>query len=96
MGFQILNRGRLEHDHVPETIGSRNSAFFAVNLKRRNKGNEPLVDPGARYNFDQWNAMIAVPAVDSEIYRGAQPNLRPTMARALGIEPVPLDAARYP
>jgi len=84
MSVQVLNRGSLEHNHVPEVIGSRKAAFFAANLKRRNTGNEPLVDPGARYNFDQWNAMVAVPAVNSEIHRGAQPNLRSTIARAEG------------
>jgi|SRR5215813_3755899 len=40
-------------------LDSRDAAFFAANLKRRNRARKPLVDPRAGDHFNQQNAVIA-------------------------------------
>ena len=91
MGLKIFDCGRLKHDHVPLSISSRSATVFALNLERRNLGHKPLVDPGARDDLDQRDAMITPPAVDSEIHRGGQRNLRafpPRYARTSSARPL--------
>ena len=70
MALKILNGRGLEHDQVPRAISARGTALFTTNLEGSNAGYEPLVDPGAGDDFDQWNTMITPATIYPKIHRG--------------------------
>jgi hypothetical protein len=60
---------------VPVPLPS--SAFFTAHLKGWDVRYKPLIDVRSRDEFYERNAIVAMPAIHTEIHRGVQENLLP-------------------